>query len=354
MERPYLSESREVVSSQATDAERGLTAQEASARLEKFGLNKLAEGKKTPLWRRFLDQLADPMIIMLIVAAAISAAVGVADGSGDFADVVIILFVVIVNAVLGVVQESKAEQALEALQEMAAAQSKVIRDGRLITVPSAEIVPGDICVLEAGDSVPADCRVIESASMKIEEAALTGESVPVEKHANVLGIAEGEQDVPLGDRKNMCYMGSTVVYGRGRALVVGTGMDTEMGKIADAIAQAEDEETPLQKKLNELSKILTILVVVISVIIFLTGFVKYGAGFLSDISRVLDTFMVAVSLAVAAIPEGLAAVVTIVLSIGVTKMSKRNAIIRKLTASRRLAARSSSAPTRPVPSPRTA
>ena len=332
MDRPYLSEAQEVLASQSADAERGLAIQEAASRLEKYGVNKLAEGKKTPLWRRFLDQLADPMIIMLIVAAAISAAVGVADGSGDFADVVIILFVVIVNAVLGVVQESKAEEALEALQEMSAATSKVIREGRQVEVHSTELVPGDIVVLEAGDSVPADCRVLESASMKIEEAALTGESVPVEKHSRILTADATSGDVPLGDRKNMCYMGSTVVYGRGRALVVGTGMDTEMGKIADALAQAEDEETPLQKKLSELSKILTILVVVISVIIFLTGFVKYGAGFLSDISRVLDTFMVAVSLAVAAIPEGLAAVVTIVLSIGVTKMSHNNAIIRKLTA----------------------
>ena len=329
--KPYLVESSAIVAEQSSDVERGIDAMEAQRRLEKYGPNKLAEGKKTPLWKRFLSQLADPMIIMLIVAAAISAAVGVANGSGDFADVIIILFVVIVNAVLGVVQESKAEEALEALQEMAAATSKVMRDGQMLTIPSSEIVPGDIVVLEAGDSVPADCRIVESASMKIEEAALTGESVPVTKSAEVLEAGENGE-VPLGDRKNMCYMGSTVVYGRGVAVVVATGMDTEMGKIADALAQAEDEQTPLQKKLTELSKILTILVIVISVVIFLTGFIKYGAGFLSDISRVLNTFMVAVSLAVAAIPEGLAAVVTIVLSIGVTKMSKNNAIIRKLTA----------------------
>ena len=329
--KEYLSESSAVLAEQGSDERSGITSAEAQARLEKFGPNKLAEGEKTPLWKRFFGQMADPMIIMLIVAAAISAGVGMAEGKGDFADVIIILFVVIVNAVLGVVQESKAEEALEALQEMAAATSKVIRDGHEIHVPSSEVVPGDIVVLEAGDAVPADCRILESASMKIEEAALTGESVPANKISEALPPADNG-DVPLGDRKNMCYMGSTVVYGRGQAVVVATGMDTEMGKIADALAKAEDEETPLQKKLNELSKILTILVVAISVIIFLTGFIKYGAGFLSDISRVLNTFMVAVSLAVAAIPEGLAAVVTIVLSIGVTKMSKNNAIIRKLTA----------------------
>ena len=330
--REYLVEASKVLAEQKTDAERGLSAAEADARLAQHGPNKLKEAEKTPLWKRFFEQMADPMIIMLIVAAIISAVVSVYSGENDFADVIIILFVVIVNAVLGVVQESKAEEALAALQEMAAATSKVIRDGQLQSVHSSDLVPGDIVVLEAGDSVPADCRVLESASMKIEEAALTGESVPVEKHTRLLEADATSGDVPLGDRKNMCYMGSTVVYGRGVAVVVATGMDTEMGKIADALAQAEDEQTPLQKKLTELSKALTILVVVICALIFATGFIKHGTGFLSDINLVLDTFMVAVSLAVAAIPEGLAAVVTIVLSIGVTKMSHNNAIIRKLTA----------------------
>ncbi|MDO4536754.1 MAG: cation-translocating P-type ATPase [Coriobacteriales bacterium] len=329
---PYLMESSAVLADQKTDDKLGLTAAEAQARLAACGPNKLDEGEKTPLWKRFFAQMADPMIIMLIVAAVVSAAVGIYEGSGDFADVIIIMFVVILNSVLGVVQESKAEEALAALQEMSAAQSKVIRDGQVCSVPSAELVPGDIVLLEAGDSVPADCRIIESASLKIEEAALTGESVPANKQAEVLTLAQGADNVPLGDRKNMCYMGSVVVYGRGVAVVVGTGMSTEMGKIANAIAQAEDEQTPLQVKLAELSRILTILVVAISVIIFLTGFIKYGSGFLSNISLVLNTFMVAVSLAVAAIPEGLAAVVTIVLSMGVTKMSQRHAIIRKLSA----------------------
>ena len=275
--------------------------------------------------------MADPMIIMLIVAAVISALTGIAQGEADFADVIIICFVVVVNAVLGVVQESKAEEALAALQEMSAAQSKAVRDGRIVAVSSSELVVGDVVVLEAGDSVPADCRILESASMKIEEAALTGESVPANKVAGTLDAPEGG-DVPLGDRKNMCYMGSTVVYGRGRAVVVATGMGTEMGKIADALSRATDEETPLQKKLDELSKVLSVICIVICALVFGVTWLKHGMGFFDNVPLVLNTFMVAVSLAVAAIPEGLAAVVTIVLSIGVTKMSQHNAIIRKLSA----------------------
>ena len=331
--KPYLLESSDVLEEQGTNVESGLAVQEAQQRLEKFGPNKLAEGEKTPLWKRFFEQMADPMVIMLIIAAIISAVTGMAQGEADFADVFIIMFVVILNSVLGVVQEYQAENALAALQEMSAAQSKVIRDGRQITVPSAEVVPGDIVVLEAGDAVPADCRIIESASLKIEESALTGESVPADKIAKVLGLPAGTDDVPLGDRRNMCYMGSTVVYGRGVATVVATGMQTEMGKIADAIAQAEDELTPLQIKLNELSGVLTKLVVGICGIVFLVGIFQHGGlTFFNDMNMVLDTFMVAVSLAVAAIPEGLVAVVTIALSIGVTKMSKRNAIVRKMNA----------------------
>ena len=254
-------------------------------------------------------------------------------GEPDFADVAIIMFVVIVNSVLGVVQEAKSEEALAALQEMSAAQSKVMRGGKLVHLPSSELVPGDVVLLEAGDAVPADCRVLESASMKIEEAALTGESVPVEKHAGGIELAAGADDVPLGDRKNMCYMGSTVVYGRGRAVVCGTGMDTEMGKIAGALSEAKEGLTPLQVKLAELSKILTILVIVICIVIFGVDIIRHGVdNVLTDPTALLDTFMVAVSLAVAAIPEGLVAVVTIVLSLGVTKMAKRQAIIRKLSA----------------------
>jgi Ca2+-transporting ATPase len=325
--KEYLLEAQAVLEEQKT-TEAGLTAQEVETRRNEVGLNKLKEGKKVSLIKRFLDQLADPMIIILIVAAVISGVTAAYSGE-SFADVIIIMIVVIINSVLGVVQESKAEQAIAALQEITASTSKVIRDNHLITVKSEELVPGDIIVLEAGDAVPADARIIESASLKIEEAALTGESVPVNKLVNLLEL-NGAKDVPLGDRKNMVYMGSTVVYGRGRAVVTGTGMNTEMGKIADALANAKDEETPLQKKLNQLSKILSILVVGICVVIFAVDIIRSYPNVTSE--GILDTFMVAVSLAVAAIPEGLAAVVTIVLSIGVTNMSKKNAVIRKLTA----------------------
>lgn len=330
MKQEYLSNIDEVLKTQGTRMG-GLTTSEAEKRLASVGKNKLAEGKKDSLLKRFMKELSDPMIIILIVAAAISGVTAWYEGDA-FTDVIIILVVVVINAVLGVVQESKAEAAIEALQEIAAATSKVLRDGKLVTLKSEDLVPGDVVVLEAGDSVPADGRIMESASMKIEEAALTGESVPVNKIVDVLKLG-GEKDVPLGDRKNMMYMGSTVVYGRGRAVVTGTGMNTEMGKIADALAKAQDEETPLQIKMNQLSKMLTILVVGISMVIFAVGITRaFGTpeGITGD--TILDSFMVAVSLAVAAIPEGLAAVVTIVLSIGVTNMSRRNAIIRKLTA----------------------
>ena len=332
MEKEYLASAEEVLEAQSTSADQGLTAAEAQKRLASVGPNKLDEEEKTPLWKRFFEQMADPMVIMLLVAAAISVITGFIQGEPEWADAAIILSVVILNSVLGVVQEAKSEQALEALQEMSAAQSKVIRDGKMSHMPSSELVPGDVVLLEAGDSVPADCRVLESASMKIEEAALTGESVPVEKHADAIELGEGMDDVPLGDRKNMCYMGSTVVYGRGRAVVVGTGMNTEMGKIATALTQAKKELTPLQMKLNELSGILTKLVLAICVIIFAVDIVRHFGELGSNPGMLLDTFMVAVSLAVAAIPEGLVAVVTIVLSMGVTKMSKRQAIIRKMTA----------------------
>ena len=331
--KEYLQSAEEVLGQTGGDAVHGLTSGRAAELLQQNGPNKLKEAEKDPLWKRFFAMMADPMVIMLIIAAVISAVTGMMQGEADFADVFIIMFVVVLNSVLGVVQEYQAENALAALQEMSAAQSKVIRDGRQIQVPSAEIVVGDIVILEAGDAVPADCRIIESASMKIEESALTGESVPANKIAEILGLAAGHDDVPLGDRKNMCYMGSTVVYGRGVAVVVATGMDTEMGKIADAIAKAEDELTPLQIKLNELSGVLTKLVVGICAVVFVVGVFQHGGlAFFQDMNLVLNTFMVAVSLAVAAIPEGLVAVVTIALSIGVTKMSKRRAIVRKMNA----------------------
>lgn len=331
MMKEYLKTVDEVIEENGSSYD-GLTARTAKGILERKGKNKLAEGEKTSLFARFLTKLADPMIIILIVAALVSAITSSINGDGGYADVIIIMIVVLLNSVLGVYQESKAEKAIESLQEMTAATTKVIRDGVLQDIKNEDIVIGDIIVLEAGDSVPADCRIIESASLKIEESALTGESVPVTKTANVIDPL-GSNDIPLGDRKNMCYMGSSVVYGRGKAIVTATGQETEMGKIADALQSAKDESTPLQKKLNQLSKILSIIVLGICAFIFVFDIIRsLAVGDGLSLESTLNFFMVAVSLAVAAIPEGLAAVVTIVLSIGVTKMSKRNAVIRKLTA----------------------
>ena len=326
--KEYLSSSSEVLAALGS-TENGLAEEEAELRLSKNGKNKLAEGKKESLISRFLKQFAEPMKLILIVAAIISGVIAIYNKEFP-SDVVIILAVVLINAVLGVFQESKAEAAIAALNEIAAQTSKVIRNGRIQVIHSEDLVVGDIIVLEAGDSVPADARIIECAQLKVEEAALTGESVPVNKTEDVLSSADGK--VPLGDRKNMVFMGSTVVYGRGKAVIAKTGMETEMGKIADALTKAEESKTPLQQKLGQLSKTLTYLVIGICVVIFAVNIIR--SLVLGDLSGtiVLDTFMVAVSLAVAAIPEGLATVVTIVLSIGVTNMSKRNAIIRKLTA----------------------
>ena len=302
----------------------GLSEEQAEELLERYGENKLAEAKKTTVLQRFFQQLKDPMLLILLAAAAVSAVTNALSGE-SFTEVFIILVVVLLNAVLGVIQESKAEAAIEALQSMTAAKCKVLRGGELKVIESSRLVPGDVVVLEAGDAVPADGRLLESASLKIEEAALTGESVPVNKAVEV--IFDG--DVPLGDRRNMCYMGSTVVYGRGRAVVTATGMGTEMGRIAGVLAQTEQEQTPLQRKLSQLGGVLSKLVLGICVFIFVFDLLVAGDF---SLDSVLRTFMVAVSLAVAAIPEGLATVVTVVLSIGVTNMSKRNAVIRRLTA----------------------
>ena len=337
----YL-EGAEQVLADVKSSEQGLSSAEAQKRLEKNGKNKLKEAEKDSLFKKFINSLADPMIIMLLVAAAIQAAVAVIEAGGkpgirDFADVLVILVVVIINTIMGLVQESKAEAAMDALMQMTAATSKVLRDGKVEILKSEDLVTGDVILLEAGDAVPADCRILESHSMKVEEAALTGESVPVTKMVDVLMLKDKNSDVALGDRKNMLYSGSTVVYGRGKAVVTDTGMNTEMGKIADALNAAEKEETPLQKKMGELSHFLTKLVIGISVLVFVVGVVEamviHGSfewSFLGETA--LDTFIAAIALAVAAIPEGLPAVVTIILSIGVTAMSKRQALIRKLTA----------------------
>lgn len=327
MGKVYTENPAEVLKNMGSSAD-GLSSHEVQLRREKYGPNALKAAAKISNWKRFLEQLKDPMLIMLMCAAVISAATSAVSGE-SMADVIIIATVVLLNAILGVLQESKAEQAIAALQTMTAATCKVIRNGRQSSIPSADLVPGDIVVLEAGDAVPADGRLLEAVSLKIEEAALTGESVPVNKMIDILQMESDEAEVPLGDRTNMCYMGSSAVYGRGIAVITETGMDTEMGKIADALNQTKDESTPLQIKLNELGKKLSWLVIFICIFIFIFDLVMAGEFTLSGI---LSTFMIAVSLAVAAIPEGLATVVTVVLSIGVTKMSKANAVIRRLTA----------------------
>ena len=336
MDAEYRLSTQDVLKELETD-ENGLSSAQAAQRLEKYGHNKLKEAEKATWFQKFMAQLKDPMLIILMIAAAVSAGTTVMtylqDGhmselTEGLVEVGIIVVVVLLNAILGVIQESKAEAAIEALQTMTAATCKVLRDGKMVVIHSDELVPGDVVLLEAGDAVPADGRLLESASLKIEEAALTGESVPVNKMIELLG-ADTDKDIPLGDRKNMCYMGSTVVYGRGKAVITRTGMDTEMGKIAGVLAATEDEQTPLQRKLDQLGKTLSWIVLGICVFIFGFNLIR-GHDF--GLEAILKTFMVAVSLAVAAIPEGLATVVTVVLSIGVTNMSKRNAVIRRLTA----------------------
>ncbi len=330
----YYQMTAEEALSEVGSASEGLTDKEAAERLAAHGKNKLAEGKKQNVVVKFLKQLADPMIIILLVAAAVSlilTLINNADPSNDresFADVIIITVVVLLNATLGVVQESKAEQAIKALQSMTESKCKVLRAGKMNFIDSCDLVVGDVVLLEAGDSVPADCRIIEAASLKAEESALTGESVPVDKSPDVV-----TDDVPLGDRKNMLFMGSSVAYGRAKAVVVAAAMNTEMGKIANVLADSKEEKTPLQIKMAQLSKVLTYVVIGISVFIFLFKLLmNYTNGDGFGVEVVMNSLLIAISLAVAAIPEGLATVVTIVLSIGVTNMSKKHAVIRKMTA----------------------
>ena len=307
----------------AKSSRQGLSGAEAARRLTECGPNRLAEQKQARLFQRFLQQMADPMIVVLLAAAAVSGGAAAVAGE-SFADVFIILAVVVINGVLGVYQEHKAEQAIQALQKLTAAHSRVLRGGRSLEVASEELVPGDVVLLEAGDAVPADGRLVECVSLRTEEAALTGESLPVEKNTRPAGA-----NTPLAERRCMAYLGSTVRYGRGKLLVTATGMNTEMGRIAGALAETAQGKTPLQQTLAGLSRTLSALVLAICV--FLFGFSLWRSGSV-DLPVVLDTFLVAVSLAVAAVPEGLAAVVTIVLSVGVTRMSRQGAVIRRLTA----------------------
>lgn len=301
-------------------SKKGLSDEEAKKRIGEYGYNKLAEKQKQSLLSKFIDQFKDLMIIVLLVAAAISVFI-----AKEWVDAIIILFVVVVNAILGVIQENKAEKSLEALKNMSAPFSKVMRNGQVSHIKTEEIVPGDVVILEAGDFIPADMRLIEFASLKIEEAALTGESVPVEKEDVVIS----KDDASLGDRVNMAYSGSSVAYGRGAGVVTGTGMNTEVGKIAAYLSDTDNSMTPLQVKLAELSKILTVAIGIICVLVFVFSYI---ANPNIDAQGVLDLFMKAISLAVAAIPEGLPAVITIVLAMGVQRMASRNAIIRKLSA----------------------
>ena len=319
--RYYALTEKQLLKDLQTNSE-GLVDSEASKRLATNGPNALAQGKKQTIVQKFFNQFKDFMIIVLLVAAFVSGVI-----AKEWADAGLILAVVIINAVFGVFQESKAEEAIDALREMSTPEAHVKRGGKLETISSEQLVPGDIVLLEAGDIVPADIRLLDSASMKIEESALTGESIPVEKDIAVLP----DKDVPLGDRKNMAYMNSNVTYGRGTGVVVGTGMKTQVGHIAGMINRAEDNTTPLQENLNKLGKTLTWLILVIAAIIFVVGIFNNHSGQPMQ-TIIIDKLLVAISLAVAAIPEGLPAIVTIILALGTTRMAKRKALVRKLPA----------------------
>lgn len=312
----FYAEDAELVLTELQSSSEGLSSNEAKSRLAAYGKNELAEGKKKSLLMKFAEQFKDFMILVLLAAAIISAIV-----SHEIVDSIIILLVVIINAIMGVFQEAKAEQAIEALKQMSTPNATVLRDGHTLTIKSDELVPGDIVMLEAGDVVPADIRLLEAASLKIEEAALTGESVPVEKETGVLPAG----DIGIGDRVNMAFSNSNVTYGRGKGVVVNTGMSTEVGKIADMLAQADETETPLKNNLNHLGKFLTIAIIAIAVIMFIVGTLINGTSF-------VDMLLTSISLAVAAIPEGLPAIVTIILALGTQVMAKRNSVIRKLPA----------------------
>lgn len=318
-EKWFAKDVNEVEQKLGTDLKKGLSSDEVVKRQEKYGFNELKAAKKKTLLQRFLDQFKDFSIIVLIIAAIVSGAVGIANGEG-VTDTIIIMIVVIVNAIIGVSQEAKAEKSLEALQKLTDHAAKVIRNENITVISAKELVPGDIVVLDTGDYIPADLRVIEAVNLKAQESSLTGESVPVEK--NIEKIENNE--VGIGDRVNMLFSSSLITYGRGKGIVVETGMTTEVGKIAGMINDVEKQETPLQTKLNKLGKTLGIVALAICVFIFIVGLIQG--------KEPIGMFMTAVSLAVAAIPEGLAAVSTIVLAIGVQKMVKKNAIVKRLPA----------------------
>ncbi len=315
----FQKETQEVESQLETNLETGLTEKQIQQKREKYGYNELQATKKKTLLQRFIDQFKDFSIIVLIIAAIISGIVGISEGEG-MTDTIIILIVVIVNAIIGVAQEAKAEKSLEALQKLSDHVAKVVRDGQMQVIASKELVPGDVVVLDTGDYIPADLRIVEAINLKSQESSLTGESVPVEKTEKAIQ----DPDTGIGDRINMLFSSSFVTYGRGKGIVVETGMNTEVGKIAGMINQTEKQETPLQQKLNALGKTLGIVALSICVVIFVIGLIQG--------KEAIHMFMTAVSLAVAAIPEGLVAVSTIVLAIGVQKMVKKHAIVKRLPA----------------------
>lgn len=318
MAKPFYAQTaEELAASLNTAVDKGLSQQEAQQRLKEYGYNELEKKKKKSLFLKFLAQFKSFMIIVLLVAAVISGIVGLMHGEG-FTDAIIILAIVVLNAVIGVAQESKAEQSLEALERMSSPNCKVIRDGQMSVIASRELVLGDLVVLETGDSIPADIRLTEAVNLKVQEAALTGESVPEEKFTHPLA----EPNLPLGDRDNMVYASCSVTYGRGAGIVTEVGMKTEVGKIAAMIQSVPDTQTPLQQRLDKLGKLLGIAALAICALLFVIGLL-YG-------KPILDMFMTAVSLAAAAIPEGLPAVSTIVLAVGVQRLVKKNAIVRTL------------------------
>lgn len=314
MEKWYLKTPDETIGELETSRSSGLTQKEASDRLEKYGTNELKEEKGKSLGQKILEQFKDPMIIVLLLASILSAYVG------EIEDTFIILAIVLVNGILSIYQEGKAEEAIKALQQMSAPHAKVIRDGKTLEISSTELVPGDLVLLETGAIVPADIRLIDSSNLQIDESSLTGESVPVEKHAD----RNYDDTVEIGDRDNIAHSSTIITYGRGSGIVVGTGINTEIGKIASSLSSLDDEQTPLQKRLEGLSKLLAVLVLVICGVVF-------AVGLLHDM-EFIEILMTSVSLAVAAIPEGLPAIVTIVLSLGMTRMAERNAIVKKLLA----------------------
>lgn len=309
----YKGSINEVVKKHGTDPKRGLTSSEASARLEKYGPNMIESSNKKSIWKKIFEQIADPMVLLLIAAAIVSAF------TGDAIECAIIIAIVVINAIMSIIQEGKAEDSVAALQKMSSPEATVIRDGKRGHVKAEDLVPGDIVILETGDIIPADMRLIETSNLKIDESSLTGESVAVEKDASFTT----NEDVGIGDRENYAHSSSIVTYGHGIGLVTGTGSNTEIGKIATSLDEVEDKDTPLQNQLKKLSKVLAILVIVVCIAVFAVGYLRGGAD-------LLENFMIAVSLAVAAIPEGLTAVVTIVLSIGMNRMAERKAIVKNL------------------------